>query len=196
LKVRSAAALPIDGRLVAICEVPASLMKDPCMNVLLDEFNYHRWANLRLIECMDRLDPDLLNRKIMSSFPSIRETLVHILWAEELWLERWQSRSFVSSLRLEDFPNTKAIGSAFEAVHSRQLQFLLGLKSEALDRKVSYVNFRGEKWEYSLHQMIQHLVLHSAYHRGQVATMLRQLEIAPPCTDYLVFVDSQSRTGT
>jgi uncharacterized damage-inducible protein DinB len=37
--------------------------------------------------------------------------------------------------------------------------------------------------------MLQHLVNHSTYHRGQVTTLLRQLGARAEATDLLVFVD-------
>jgi uncharacterized damage-inducible protein DinB len=55
-----------------------------------------------------------------------------------------------------------------------------------------YANFQGIEWEYSLAEMIHHLVVHSTYHLGQVTTMLRQFGVVPPQTDFLVFVDYQN----
>jgi len=38
-----------------------------------------------------------------------------------------------------------------------------------------------------LWQMLQHLVNHGTYHRGQVATLLRQLGAKPISTDLILF---------
>ncbi len=65
----------------------------------------------------------------------------------------------------------------------------------AEQQRLGYVNTRGERWEYTLAQMMQHVVIHSAYHRGQVVTLLRQLGAAAPTTDYLVFVDMRAGSG-
>ena len=65
----------------------------------------------------------------------------------------------------------------------------------AADQAVSYVNFQGQKWTYELRDMVKHLVVHSAYHRGQVASLLRQLAVVPPHTDYLVFLDTLPAAG-
>jgi uncharacterized damage-inducible protein DinB len=165
------------------------------VNALLEQLDYDHWANHRLIDAMNDLDSQSFRQKIASSFPSIHQTLVHILWAEELWLERWQGRSFIRSLELEDFPSLSALRTKLHDIHAKQLQFLVGLPAEAADRVVGYVNFRGERWEYTLRQMVLHLTMHSAYHRGQLATLLRQLGRVPPSTDYLVFVDNKSSAG-
>jgi uncharacterized damage-inducible protein DinB len=165
------------------------------MNALLEQLDYDHWANLRLIDAMSGLDSQSFRQKIASSFPSIHQTLVHILWAEELWLERWQGRSFIPSLDPADFPSLQTLRTRLHDIHTKQLQFLKELPAEAADRVVGYVNFRGERWEYTLRQMVQHLAMHSAYHRGQLATLLHQLGRVPPSTDYLVFVDHKSSAG-
>ncbi len=165
------------------------------MNTLIDQVTYDRWANLRMIDAASELNPQTLTQNVISSFPSFHHTLVHVLWAEELWLERWQSRSFVASLDTEKFPTVETIRAKLEAVYTKQLQFLNGLNPAAADQSIGYVNFQGQRWEYSLRQMVQHLMVHSAYHRGQLATLLRQLSVVLPQTDYLVFVDTQCSEG-
>jgi uncharacterized damage-inducible protein DinB len=77
-------------------------------------------------------------------------------------------------------------------IHAKQIHLLESIEPGTENRRIRYVNFQGETWEYSLAQMVQHLMFHSAYHRGQLATMLRQLGKVPPTTDYLVFIDEQS----
>lgn len=166
------------------------------MTTLIDQMTYDRWANLRQIDAASELKPQTLKQNLISSFPSLHQTLVHVLWAEELWLERWQSRSFVRSLDPEGFPTVEIIRAKLEAVHAKQLQFLKGLNPAAADQIIGYVNFEGQRWDYSLRQMVQHLIVHSAYHRGQLATLLRQLGLVPPQTDYLVFVDTQCSERT
>jgi uncharacterized damage-inducible protein DinB len=39
--------------------------------------------------------------------------------------------------------------------------------------------------------MLQHLVNHSTYHRGQVTTMLRQPGAEPTASDFLLFFDEK-----
>ena len=165
------------------------------MNTLIDQMTYDRWANLRLIGAISELAPRTFKQNLTSSYPSIHQTLVHIIWAEELWLERWQSRSFVRSLDPEEFPTLEIVRAKLEDIHSKQLQFLNGLNPAAADQIVGYVNFQDQRWEYKLRQMVQHLMVHSAYHRGQLAALLRQLGVVPPNTDYLMYVDTKSVTG-
>jgi uncharacterized damage-inducible protein DinB len=40
-------------------------------------------------------------------------------------------------------------------------------------------------------EVLVHVANHGTYHRGQVATLLRQLGKVPIATDYLLFVDAK-----
>jgi uncharacterized damage-inducible protein DinB len=48
---------------------------------------------------------------------------------------------------------------------------------------------KGQTWTYTLWRMMLHLLNHQSYHRGQIATLLRQLGIQPPEVDFLVAHD-------
>lgn len=159
---------------------------------IIEQISYNHWANLRLIQITSKLDNKGINQQVTSSFSSVRQTWVHILWAEELWLERWQGRSFVPSLDPDDFPTSDQIKSKLDDLYSKQVHFFETIISGQEDQIVSYVNFKNEKWEFRLGDMVHHLLFHSAYHRGQLVTMLRQLGLQPPGTDYLLFIDEKS----
>ncbi|MDZ7362122.1 MAG: hypothetical protein ONB46_15570 [candidate division KSB1 bacterium] len=60
------------------------------------------------------------------------------------------------------------------------------MTEEALTARITCVNVKGETGTDELWQMLQHLVNHSTYHRGQITTMLRQLGAEPAATDFLV----------
>ncbi len=61
------------------------------------------------------------------------------------------------------------------------------LKVEDLTRRVSYVNTKGEAYRNSVQEICMHLLLHSAYHRGQVAQLLRANGGEPAVTDYIFY---------
>jgi uncharacterized damage-inducible protein DinB len=154
------------------------------------ELEYDRWANRLFLEAATRLDAEQFTRALGSSFASVRDTLVHMAWAEWLWLERWQGRSPQEYLNTADFPTLEKVRDYWSEIEARQERFIESLRPGSELRRVRYTNFQGVEWEYSLAQMIHHLATHSAYHRGQVATMLRQMGFVPPQTDYLVYLDT------
>ena len=76
-------------------------------------------------------------------------------------------------------------------IDRRRQTFISGLTNDRLQELISYENLKGEQWEYSLGHMLQHVVNHSTYHRGQIVTMLRQLGAGATSTDFLLYFDSQ-----
>lgn len=42
-------------------------------------YEYNRWANPRVLDAASRLTAEAFSRDLGSSFPSVRETLAHIL---------------------------------------------------------------------------------------------------------------------
>jgi uncharacterized damage-inducible protein DinB len=55
----------------------------------------------------------------------------------------------------------------------------------ALSQSVSYTNSKGEAWSSTVQEILTHLVIHSAYHRGQIASDLRAAGQEPAYTDYI-----------
>ena len=158
--------------------------------------DYDCWANHRVLDAAARLTTEQLLRPLGSSFTSVRDTLVHVLFAEWLWLERWEGRSPRDVFEPAAYPTVAAIAERWAEVEARRSALLARWVPGVERRRQNYVNARGERWEYSLGEMMQHLVIHSAYHRGQVVTMLRQLQAEAPATDYLVYVDGRGEAAS
>jgi uncharacterized damage-inducible protein DinB len=152
-------------------------------------YAYNKWANHRIVDTCRPLDSTIFTRNLGNSFGSIRDTLAHILGAEWVWLERWQHRSPTQLPTTDTFPDAASIERRWQEIERGQQAFLEKLTDGQLGERIAYKNFKGERWEYSLAQMMQHLVNHSTYHRGQVITMLRQLGNQAPSTDLLLYLD-------
>jgi len=152
-------------------------------------YAYNKWANHRIMDACRPLDTTHFTRNLGNSFGSIRDTLAHILGAEWVWLERWQHRSPKQLPIADTFPDIATIDRRWQEIERGQNAFLEKLTDTQLEQRIAYTNFKGERWEYSLGQMMQHLVNHSTYHRGQVITMLRQLGGKAISTDYLLYFD-------
>ena len=151
-------------------------------------YAYNRWGNARLLDSASLLSGELLAKDLGSSYQSIFATLRHIAWSEWLWLDRWRERQATGNNPIECADLTK-LRSCWRAVEDEQTQFLSSITPGNLERLISYENPVGTRWTYSLRHMLQHVVNHSTYHRGQVAGMLRQVGTTPPATDLLVYVD-------
>ena len=150
-------------------------------------YDYNAWANHRMLDACGALSDEQFTRDLGSSFRSARDTLVHIMEVEWLWLERWHGRSPTGLAPPEQYPNLAEIRARWAEIERDLMQFVGGLLSAELEHVHDYRTTRGTPTSNPLWQMLQHLANHGTYHRGQVTTMLRQLGTTPTATDLILF---------
>jgi uncharacterized damage-inducible protein DinB len=148
---------------------------------------FNHWANTRILESTGALPEADFVRELGSSFSSIRDTLVHILSAEWVWLERLEGRSPGAMPEGWKEFSLEELRKAWGVAASRLEEFVQNLSEDELDRVVSYRLLSGQAAESKTAQILRHVVNHSTYHRGQVVTMLRQLGASAPATDLIVY---------
>jgi len=152
-------------------------------------YSYDRWANARILDAVSGLTEEQFTMDMKSSHGSIRDTLSHILAAEWIWLERWNGVSPKALLNPSAFPTVGALRERWSEVERGYNEFIERITDASLDMVITYTNTKDEEWSYPLVQMLQHVMNHSSYHRGQVVTMLRQLGEKGVTVDLLVFMD-------
>src|ERR1700756_187754 len=158
-------------------------------------YEYDRWANRRVLRAVSVLTVEQFTRDLGSSFRSVRDTLVHIIAGEWIWLAYWRQQSHGPALLAElrtqretlfnpaTFPEVGAVQSKWMEVEREQIAFVSSLTNESLEKMLPA---RGT--ELSLPPLMQHVANHSPYHRGQIVLMLRQLAAEPVATDFHVFL--------
>jgi len=156
-------------------------------------YGYNHWANEKTVEAVSRLDPEKFTRELGNSFSSVRDTLVHIVGAEWIWLERWNGRSPKRLPSASELGTLAEITTRWAEVNEVRSKFLQGLSALDLNASIAYVNQHGETWSYPLWQQMVHVANHSTYHRGQITTLLRQLGEQPIITDFLVYYDEKNQ---
>jgi len=150
---------------------------------------YNLWANSRLIEVINNLTDEQIDREIVSSFTNIKKTMLHLWDVENIWWQRmrlvemevWQSDNFTGSL-LELTNHLIA--------QSKQWKEWVDIATEAaLEHEFIYKNSKKDQFKQPVYEMLIHLFNHQSYHRGQLVTMLRQVdETNIPNTDLISFL--------
>lgn len=142
--------------------------------------DYHYWARDRVLDAVDALTPEQFTREMGGSFHSVRDTLGHFFGAEWAWFSRWQGESPIALPDAAQFRSCAELRQAWAALESRVRAFVGGMDDAAVERVYSYKLLSGQAASSPFWQMLQHVVNHASYHRGQVTTLLRQLGAAPP----------------
>jgi len=151
------------------------------MNVrdLQTMIDYHYWARDRVLAAVETLPADQYARDLASSFKSIRETLTHTYAAEWAWYQRWHGTSPAALIAADQFADVAALKTAWTDHERNMRAFVDGLSEADVDRVIEYKLLSGAAGASPIGQMVQHVVNHASYHRGQVTTMLRQLGAQP-----------------
>ena len=140
---------------------------------------YHYWARDRMLEALEPLTADQVNRDMGNSFKSIRDTVTHLYAAEWAWYSRWQGTSPDKLLPADMFPDLAAVRLAWTDLEAKIRAYLEELGDANVAQVIEYKLLSGQPGASPFWQMLQHVVNHASYHRGQVTTMLRQLGAQP-----------------
>lgn len=166
----------------------------------LELYDYHVWANNRVFERLKELPADICHQPVQSVFPSIFEVLVHIYLVDTTWLGVMRGDGFgeirALVVRLQDETKGKSI-EEMEVLFvelSKQYNAFFDCQ-EDLDRPVSGEHPRFGRLETRLSQLVQHVVNHGTYHRGNITAMLRQLGHAGVPTDYVFYLYAMNTAG-
>jgi uncharacterized damage-inducible protein DinB len=143
-------------------------------------FAYDDWGNREALASLRAASP---------APPRARKFLAHIVAAELLWLVRLKQETrqvtVWPDLSLEECERQ------IEDLAAGWRDYLARLTPTRLEGSVSYTNTKGEHWTSRVADILLHVVMHSVYHRGQIATEVRAGGYTPAYTDFIQAV----RTG-
>jgi uncharacterized damage-inducible protein DinB len=155
--------------------------------------DYNYWARDRMLDAVAALSPEQFTRDLGSSFRSVRDTLAHLHAAEWIWYQRWIGERPAGLPPSDRFPDLASVAAAWRDMEAQIRDYFSPLDDRALERVIEYKSPTGVQSASMLWQMLQHVVNHQSYHRGQVTTMLRQLGAAPPkAMDLMAFYRERS----
>lgn len=134
------------------------------------------WADRRVFDAVRDTTAD----------PAAVELLSHVLAAEHIWLTRlvgqpavvpvWPILSLADCQRLAE-----------ENLAGLQA-FVAGLSPAALREDIVYTNTAGQTYRTPTEDILLHVCLHGAYHRGQIAMVLKGSGGTPAPTDYIAYI--------
>lgn len=134
---------------------------------------YDDWANREILAALRAPTAPTRSLKLLS----------HILSAERLWWERMEQQKQTLPV-WPDFTLPQCEAEVAE-MSVRWKKFLDKRNEAALARSVSYKNSKGENWSSRGDDIVLHVIMHSAYHRGQIATDMRAAGFTPAYTDFI-----------
>lgn len=159
------------------------------MSTIIDDlYRYNRWANAKVFRLSEGLTDTQLDERRELGFGSLRNTLFHILAAEEIWLERWLNlppRPF--PVDAEGLPLTE-IALRMELVDQRRRELIDRRRTDHWQVAVDYRDLRGNPHRNPLQDLLLHVANHGIHHRAQALSYLKSFgRTTPGGIDYLFF---------
>lgn len=138
-------------------------------------FDYEKTATIQVFETVFTLKEDTYPVKV-------DRIAAHLLAAQHIWLTRVRQEPFNGQVWPAELPRQEWLSLLTHQVNDWKAYLETVTDWEC---RISYQNSRGEGFENSLLEILQHLMLHGSYHRGQMMVLLRPLVETIPATDFI-----------
>lgn len=156
---------------------------------IIDElYRYNLWANDKVLRLCDGLTDTQLDAPRQMGFGSLRNTLFHILAAEEVWVERWKL------IPWRPFPTDaggmglREIAERLHAVDEARRALIDQERDSQWQRIVEYKDSKGNSYTNRLNGLLLHVANHGIHHRAQALSYLKQYgKTVPGGIDYIFF---------
>lgn len=138
------------------------------------QFAYDAWANQEVLNTIRAAGGE--NTRSL-------QLMAHILAAERVWLERLKQ----APQSVPVWPKPDLAQCEADATELKKLwfEYLDLVTAGDISLPISYKNSKGESFTSAVVDVLTHVVLHSAYHRGQIASHMRSNGQTPAYTDFI-----------
>src|SRR6266403_3545116 len=140
----------------------------------LRNFAYDYWANRECLAAVIAATP---------MPPKALRLIAHTLSAQKLWLERLQH--VPQSVAVWPSSTPEDCCALADEMLAAWKNYLIDLPPADLEKQIDYRNSKGEAWSSRVEDVLTHVLMHSAYHRGQVALEMRAAGLPPAYTDFI-----------
>jgi uncharacterized damage-inducible protein DinB len=154
-------------------------------------YTFNRWADLRVLDACRKLTAEQYAAEPCPGWSSVRSTIVHIATVTEGWLRGLAGETVSDVLTEADLPSVDDAARLLDKAQLTVDELLRRLTPErlatphilsGLDRTAVL-----PPWV-----VLWHVVNHSTYHRGQVASKLKRFGIEQPPTDFVFWAFEQT----
>ncbi|MGO6724328.1 DinB family protein [Rhizobium ruizarguesonis] len=153
-------------------------------------------ANCRLLQACAALKPGEFEAARTSFFPSIKETLNHIITVDWFYVDGLEGGTLgLKAFEVDEpFDDVSSLAEAQAKVDQRLVALCEALTPERLAATISL--HRGARiQEERMDDVLGHLFQHQTHHRGQVHAMLSGTSVAPPQLDEFIVADDARFRG-
>jgi uncharacterized damage-inducible protein DinB len=157
---------------------------------------YNAWANRLLFEAVAALPEQEALKPRPGAFRNMVHTLNHIYVIDRIFRAHLEGREHGYTARnTADHPALTELWRAQQEIDAWYVATYDAMPEQELGRKLEFTFVGGGQGAMTRSEILLHLVNHTTYHRGNVASMIYQVPGArPPTTDLPVFLRDVPQT--
>jgi uncharacterized damage-inducible protein DinB len=150
---------------------------------------YNAWSNAKILDAASNITQEQFLAP--SSFPhgSLRGTLVHALFAEWVWRNRWEGTPSNVRLKPEEFSTLEPLRARWAGEETKLMEFVANLTDERLHSRIKYISTEGYPHERVVWETMVHLVNHGTQHKTEAAAILTGMGHSPGDIDLVVYLN-------
>ena len=143
---------------------------------------YEDEAHAKTLASLDGVPAD---RRASPEFVRAAGLMAHLVLARRLWLDRMAGGPAFTGPAFPDGTDLDAVAADWRAVCDDWDRFLADLTDDGFSRAFEYSGLFGGRFRSRVGDVLPHLFAHSAYHRGQIALLVKQAGGTPALTDFI-----------
>jgi uncharacterized damage-inducible protein DinB len=153
-------------------------------------FAFNRWANAKMLDACRKLTPEQYAAEPVPGWTSVRATVWHISVVTEGWLRGLAGDTDMSFPTESELATVDDAQRLLEHAYGRFDVLLPALTPERLNAPVT-LRRRMRTVTLPPWAVLRHVVNHTTYHRGQVASKLKRFGIQQAETDFVFWAIEQ-----
>jgi uncharacterized damage-inducible protein DinB len=153
-------------------------------------FAFNRWANGKMLDACRKVTPEQYATEPVPGWTSVRATVYHIAVVTDGWLRALAGNPDQSFPTEADVPTPDHAARILDRAYRTLDSLLPTLTAEALATPRT-LSRRGRTAVLPSWVVLRHVVNHTTYHRGQVASKLKRFGVQQAETDLVYFAFEQ-----
>ncbi|MEQ8672201.1 MAG: DinB family protein [Aggregatilineales bacterium] len=133
--------------------------------------DYNYWAQRKLLYCLSTVSGADFKKPVNYSIGSLHQQIVHVMWAEALWLARLQGETF-TQFSHEDYPTLDDIREGWAGIEMQWRDYIADLTESDVMGEFEMRRTNGEAYVHRVRDVILHVVNHGTDHRAQMLELI------------------------
>lgn len=146
---------------------------------------YNCWMNQSLYSVCSKIPDEKRKQDLGAFFKSIHGTLNHLLYGDKAWMGRFTNNPFlVVAIGQELYADFEELRVEREKMDQQILEWSMKLDPVWLRQPFEYTsNVDESRRVLPASILVTHMFNHQTHHRGQITTLIKQLDYEPSITD-------------